>query len=393
MKIIRPTPRGSRRRRQRSASDAIRVTSQTAYVESLSPWPTDGFGLGRIEALLTELGDPQLEYPSVHVVGTNGKSTVTRTAEELLAQAGLHVGAYLSPHVRGWSERIRVGGAEANFGAAIDRVRDAAEHVGATQFELLTAAALAEFAAARVDVAVVEAGLGGRYDATNVLRSPVQVLTNVSLEHTEVLGPTREAIAAEKLAVVQSGATVVVGEPEWEELARENGAGGVVVAGRSNLALALAAAEALLGRPVDGHVDVRLPGRLERISDDPLEIWDGAHNLAGVGYVLARLPSARYTIVASILADKDVEGMVAALSALGTGFVATTSSSTRALSSADLAERATRYFEHVEAVDEPAEALARGRARGGPLLVTGSLYLLADLAKDESVRWRTLATS
>ena len=85
--------------------------------------------------------------------------------------------------------------------------------------------------------------------------------------------------------------------------------------------------------------------------------------------------------------------MVAALSALGTGFVATTSSSTRALSSADLAERGTRYFEHVEAVDEPAEALARGRARGGPLLVTGSLYLLADLAKDESVRWRTLATS
>src|SRR2546421_1407784 len=142
MKIIRPTPRGSRRRRQRSASDAIRVTSQTAYVESLSPWPTDGFGLGRIEALLTELGDPQLEYPSVHVVGTNGKSTVTRTAEELLAQAGLRVGAYLSPHVRGWSERIRVGGAEADFGAAIDRVRDAAEHVRATQFELLTAAAL-----------------------------------------------------------------------------------------------------------------------------------------------------------------------------------------------------------------------------------------------------------
>src|SRR5439155_16503662 len=147
-------------------------------------------------------------------------------------------GAYLSPHVRGWGERIRVRGEEADFEAAIERVRRAAERLGATQFELLTAAALAEFAATGIDVAVVEAGLGGRYDATNVLRSPVQVLTNVALEHTDVLGTTREAIAAEKLAVVQPEATVVLGEPEWETLARENGAAVVVVTGRSNLAVA-----------------------------------------------------------------------------------------------------------------------------------------------------------
>lgn len=367
------------------------MLSPTEYVESLSPWPKDGFGLDRISALLAELGEPQLRYPSIHVVGTNGKSTVTRTTEELLAREGLVVGAYVSPHIRGWSERIRVHGEEAHFDAAITRVRSAAETIGATQFELLTAAALAEFAAAEVDVAVVEAGLGGRYDATNVLRSPVQVLTNVSLEHTEVLGTTREAIATEKLAVVQPGATVVLTEPEWEELARANGAASVVVTARSNLAVALAAAEAFLGRPVDGHVDVRLPGRLERVSDDPLEIWDGAHNLGGVGYVLARLPSTRYTVVASILADKDVEGMLAGLSALGDRFVATRSGSTRALSAADLAERAERYFAQVEAIERPAEALAQARAGGGPVFVTGSLYLLADLAKDESVRWRTLA--
>jgi dihydrofolate synthase / folylpolyglutamate synthase len=367
------------------------MLSAVEYVESLSPWPKDGFGLDRINALLAELGEPQLRYPSIHVVGTNGKSTVTRTIEELLVREGLSVGAYLSPHVRGWSERIRVRNEESDFDAAIQRVRSAAERIGATQFELLTAAALAEFAAAGVDVAAVEAGLGGRYDATNVLRSPVQVLTNVSLEHTEVLGTTREAIAGEKLAVVQPGATVVLTEPEWEELARANGAVAVVVTARSNLAVALAAAEAFLGRPVDGHVDVRLPGRLERVSEDPLEIWDGAHNLGGVGYVLARLPSARYTLVASILADKDVEGMLAALSALGDRFLATRSSSARALSAVDLAERAGRYFAEVEAVEEPAEALARARAAGGPVLVTGSLYLLADLAKDESVRWRTLA--
>src|SRR5207244_6430752 len=147
--------------------------SQTAYVESLSPWPEDGFGLEGIQALLAALGDPQLRYPSIHVVGTNGKSSVTRIVETLLADAGLSVGAYLSPHVRSWSERIRVNGAEADFARAIARVRAAAEDVNATQFEALTAAALLEFAHAEVQVAVVEAGLGGRLDATNVLRSSV----------------------------------------------------------------------------------------------------------------------------------------------------------------------------------------------------------------------------
>ncbi len=337
------------------------MPSAVEFVESLSPWPKDGFGLERIQALLAGLADPQLRYPSIHVVGTNGKSTVTRTIEALLAGAGLSVGSYLSPHVRGWSERIRVRGEEADFEAAIERVRAEAERLEATQFEVLTAAALAAFAEAGVDVAVVEAGLGGRLDA-------------------------------EKLAVVQPGAVVVLGEPEWEALARENGAGRIVVAGRSNLALGLAAAEAFLGRPVDGHVDVELPGRLERLSEDPLEIWDGAHNLAGLGYLLPRLPTARYVVVASILADKDVDGMLAALSVLGERLVATSSSNERALSAEDLAKRAEPFFAQIEPVEDPAGALARARATGEPVLVTGSLYLLADLAKDESVRWRTLAT-
>ena len=367
------------------------MQSQAEYVESLSPWPKDGFGLDRIKALLSALGDPQLRYPSIHVVGTNGKSTVTRTIEALLADAGLTVGAYLSPHVRGWSERIRVRGEEADFEAAVGRVRAEAERIEATQFELVTAAALAEFASAEVDVAVVEAGLGGRYDATNVLRSPVQVLTNVALEHTEVLGTTREAIAVEKLAVVQPGSTVVVGEPEWEGLARENGAEQVVVAGHSNLAIAIAAAEAYLGRPVDGHVQVQLPGRLERLSEYPLEIWDGAHNLAGLGYMLPRLPTASYVVVASILADKDVEGMLAALSVLGSRLVATSSSNARSLTAGELAERARPFFSDIRPIEDPAGALVYARTLDEPVLVTGSLYLLADLAKDESVRWRTLA--
>src|SRR2546429_532497 len=133
-----------------------------------------------------------------------------------------------------------------------------------------------EFGARGVRTAVIEAGLGGRHDATNVIDSRVVVLTNVARDHTDVLGDTREEIAAEKLAVVRKGSTVVLGEPEWEELARENGAAMIVHAGQSNLGLALAAAEAFLGRPVEGHVDVRLPGPLEDRREGPPGILDRA---------------------------------------------------------------------------------------------------------------------
>jgi dihydrofolate synthase/folylpolyglutamate synthase len=369
-----------------------------AYVESLSPWPSEGFGVERIETLLDELGNPQRSYPAVHVVGTNGKSTTTRMIEVLLADAGIAVGAYISPHVRSWSERIRVRGREADFGRAVARVRTAAERVGATQFEVLTAAALAEFAEAGVDAAVVEAGLGGRYDATNVLQSRVVVLTSVALDHMDVLGQTREAIAAEKLAVVRPGATVILGEPEWGPLARSEGAAEVVVAARSSLALAAAAAEEFLGRPVDPHSAeaVVLPGRLEHVGDAPFEIWDGAHNLAGVGWLLPRLPDRRYVVVASMLEDKRPELMLRALSALGDTFVATRSSSGRALGHANLAGLASTSFQTVIAEPDPAEAVHRARELAGPdgaVLVTGSLYLLADLYKDERIRWRTSAKS
>ncbi len=338
-----------------------------------------------MRALLADLGDPQLRYPSVHVVGTNGKSTTTRMTEVLLADAGLLVGAYLSPHVRGWSERIRVGGEEADFERVVAAIRPQAESRGATQFEAVTAAALLAFAEAGVDAAVVEAGLGGRHDATNVLAARVVVLTNIALEHTEVLGDTREAIAAEKLAVVQPGSTVVVGEAEWRALAEENGAALVTVAGASNLALAVTAAESFLGRTVDPHAaeGVTLPGRLEQRSEHPLEIWDGAHNLAGIGYVLPRLPERRYVLVTSILRDKRPELMLRALSVLGGTLVATHSSSARALAAGDLAASAEPYFEHVEAVPDPVAARLRGLELAGPdgaVFVAGSLYLLADLS-------------
>ena len=372
------------------------MPSAVDWIEGLSPWPEE-FGLGRIRDLLTTLGDPQLAYPSIHVVGTNGKTTTARMLEAILEAEGLTVGTYTSPHVVGWSERIRVGGEEADFASAIDRMRSPAEELGATQFEVLTAAALGEFAAAEVDVAVIEAGLGGRHDATNVLRSPVQVVTNVALEHTEHLGMTREAIAAEKLAVVQPGATVVLGEPEWEDLARASGAGVVVVVSRSNLALAATAAQEFLGRVVDPTPaqEVRVPGRLERRGEAPLEIWDGAHNLTGVGYLLGRLPSRRYVVVLSILADKDADGMLAAFSVLGDRLIATSSSNPRALPAEELARHGEPFFDEVEAVPDPSEALDRARRAAGEegaVLATGSLYLLADLAAIRppfSVPWDT----
>ena len=359
--------------------------SATDWVASLSPWPAEGFGLDRMRALLAELGDPQLGFPAVHVVGTNGKSTTVRMTEALLADAGLAVGAYLSPHVRGWSERIRVKGAEADFERAVAGVRPQAVAAGATQFEALTAAALQAFAEAGVDAAVVEAGLGGRHDATNVLRTRVVVLTSVALDHMDVLGDTREAIAAEKLAVVRPGCAVVLSEPEWHDLAEENGAAHVVVTARSNLALAVAAAESFLGAAVDPHAaqDVTLPGRLERRGEHPLELWDGAHNLAGVGYLLPRLPEREYVLVCSILRDKRPELLLEALSVLGDTLVATESENVRALPAGELALRAEPYFRHVESDPDPAAARLRALDLAGPdgaVLVTGSLYLLAQLS-------------
>ena len=337
----------------------------TAWIASLSPWPEE-FGLERMHALLAELGNPERAFPSVHVVGTNGKSTATRTIAALLEAEGQTVGAYTSPHVSGWGERLDTD-AE-GFERAVGRIRPPAERVGATQFEALTAAALTEFAARGVDVAVVEAGLGGRLDATNVLAAPVVHLTNVSLEHTEVLGGTREAIAREKLAVVAPGAIAVLGEAEWARLLPDNE---VRVGG------AREAADAFLGRSVTGDVEVRLPGRLDWRADD--EVWDGAHTPEAVDWLLERLPEGRWVVVASILRDKDVDGMLERLARVAGTVVATQSSNARSLPAAELADRARRYGSRVVAVEDPAAAVRTAHEFGGPVLVTGSLYLLADL--------------
>jgi dihydrofolate synthase / folylpolyglutamate synthase len=349
----------------------------TEWLDAMSPWPREGFGLERMRALLAELGDPQERYPAIHVVGTNGKSTATITIEQLLRSEGLFVGSTISPHVASWSERIRVDGEETDFEEAVERVREAAERLGATQFEIVTAAALARFANADVDVAVVEAGLGGRLDATNVLRTRVVLLTNVGLEHTDVLGDTLESIAREKLAVAPEGAVVVLPDEAFAHLVpgREIRVGG-----------AREAAEAFVGRPIAAHPDVSLPGRFERREG---EIRDGAHNPDGVRFLLQRLPRGKHTLVVAALRDKDVDTMLRDLRRAGPRLVATRSSSSRSLPADELAVVARRYFDHVETVVDPVEAVARAHELGEPVLVTGSLYLLGDLAQAERpAAWR-----
>jgi dihydrofolate synthase/folylpolyglutamate synthase len=354
-----------------SKLSAASARPATAWIVSLSPWPEE-FGLDRMQLLLERLGHPERRYPAIHVVGTNGKSTATRTIAALLQAEGRRAGAYTSPHVSGWSERIWVNDGEADFEQAVARIRPEAEELGATQFEALTAAALAEFAHREVDVAVVEAGLGGRLDATNVVDAPVVLLTNVALEHTDVLGGTAEEIAREKLAVAHAARVVVLPDNSHKHLIPKSAE--IVTGG------AREAAEAFLGHPIQGNPAVQLPGRIERRGR---ELWDGAHNPAGTAWLRTALKERYDVVVASILGDKDADAMLQDLAELAPRLIATRSTNERALSAAELARLATRHFQRVDTEPDPRAALARAReSTDGRILVTGSLYLLADLSGD-----------
>jgi dihydrofolate synthase / folylpolyglutamate synthase len=381
------------------------------------------FGLERMRRLLTVLGSPQERFAAIHVVGTNGKSSTVRMCAALLEAHGVRTGAFLSPHLTTFAERIRIGDADLDgdaFAAAVQRAAAAAAKVDrtleeddrVTQFELVTAAAFAELARERVDVAVVEAGLGGRHDATNVLGARVVVLTNVGLEHTRWLGPTTEDIAREKLAVVRPDATLVVGplEPEVRALAVATGARIVdaepLEAARplpgyqaANFTVAAAAAIAHLGE-LDPRVvadvagRIKVPGRMQVVGQRPLTIYDGAHNPSGVEALAAALPDAigarPLIAVVSILDDKDAAGMLRALVGKMAGAVFTSSRNPRALSPATLASLADQLGGPAsEIVRDPRAAVARAQELAGPdgaVLATGSIYLVADLLADPARR-------
>jgi dihydrofolate synthase/folylpolyglutamate synthase len=340
------------------------VNEDLAWLESLSPWPEDGFGLERMHALLERLGHPERTFEAVHVVGTKGKSTAARRIA-----ATIDGRAYTSPHVEGWHERLQTDAR--GFQEAIARVRADAEAVGATQFETLTAAAFADIAAHGVRAAAIEAGLGGRYDATNVIGAKVVLLTNVGLEHTDVLGDTRERIAREKLAVTGPEATVVLPDDEFAHLVPEN---------ELRIGGAREAAAAFLGRDVE-LAEASLPGRLELRGS---EVRDGAHTPEAAAWLLDRLPEpGGYAVVASILADKDAAGILRQLARAGSTLVATRSTNPRALPAEQVAAQARSWFAAVETVEDPHAALRRARELAPRVLVTGSLYLLADLSADE----------
>jgi dihydrofolate synthase / folylpolyglutamate synthase len=404
-------------------SGAWRLADAEAHLLSLELFGMR-FGLDRMRRLLTALGSPQERFSAIHVVGTNGKSSTVRMCAALLEAHGVRTGAFLSPHLISFAERIRIGDADLGgdaFGAAVQRAAAAAAKVDrtlepgdrVTQFELVTAAAFAEFGRRGVEVAVVEAGLGGRHDATNVLGAPVVVLTNVGLEHTRWLGPTIEDIVREKLAVVRPGATLVAGDlqPELDEEVRATGArvvtspaagarpdAGDVPAGyqRLNFRLAIAAAEAQLGSLDPAKVAavaarVAVPGRLQQVDVRPRTIYDGAHNPSGMEALAAALPPERPLVaVVSILDDKDATGMLRALLPHAAGAVFTRSRNPRALPPATLASLAAQLGgPPSEIVADPRAALARARMIAGPegaVLATGSIYLVADLLDEQGRR-------
>ncbi|HKH79455.1 MAG TPA: cyanophycin synthetase, partial [Solirubrobacteraceae bacterium] len=229
------------------------------------------FGLDRMRRMMTALGSPQQRYDAIHVLGTNGKTSTARMTAAILQRHGLATGAYLSPHLIAYCERVRIGERDLSadeLAAALARAARAEERVNrtlaegdrVTQFELLTAAAFSEMAAREIDVAVVEAGLGGRYDATSVIDAPVTVLTSVGLEHTRWLGPTLSDIAEEKLAVVRPGGTLVLGS--W--LTGEALAVAERVAGEREAQIVLADVPSVL---VDGEIERGGGGELEGDGD------------------------------------------------------------------------------------------------------------------------------
>jgi dihydrofolate synthase/folylpolyglutamate synthase len=350
----------------------------------------------------------------------------------LLDAHGVAAGASISPHLERWSERTIVRGAEIGaeeFAAAVERTAEAVAAVdrgleegeAVTQFEVATAASFLALASAHIDVAVIEAGLGGRLDATNTIPSRVTVLTSVGLDHTEWLGETEEEIAAEKLAVLRDATTLVLGRVSnpvrslAERTARERGAGVIVAAEdpgegirlrargpfqRRNFALARAAAEAFHGELDPGIVaavaaGVTVPGRLEQVAGQPPVFLDAAHNADGAAALAEALPGlGQGPVVAclAMLADKDVSGALAALAPVLDHAVCTelppgalTTQGRPGATSCPAEELAGECRAHglvaeAESALGAALALARDRAAASPngiLIVTGSHYLIA----------------
>ncbi len=410
--------------------------------ESIAPTRRALPTLDRIRELMAILGDPQRAYPSIHLTGTNGKGSTAAMATSLLSGQGLSVGTYTSPNLYRVNERLSRNGEpidDESFLAVLETLAglEGLASERPTRFELLTAAAFAWFADEAVDVAVVEVGLGGTWDSTNVLDGDVAVITNVSFDHTEVLGPTLADIASDKAGIFKSGSRVVIGETDpalvalLRAKAAEAGAEEVWVRGEDygwtanrvavggrlldlrtplgsygevlvplhgahqgdNAATALAAVEAFFGTPLHEDVvdqalsAVSVPGRLEVIGHHPLVVVDGAHNVAGMT-MLAHALVEEFTVdgedvaVIGMLRGRDPVAMLDALQTAGVrSVVACAPDSPRALPTEIVAEAALGLGMEVSAAPSVAEAVAVAVDRAGPddrCIICGSLYVVAD---------------
>ncbi len=395
--------------------------------------------LERIRALAELLGSPQLSYPAIHVTGTNGKTSVARIAVELLAAAGLSVGSYTSPHLERVNERLAWNGQaidDPELARLLSSLAEIEPHLSdqPSYFEILTAAAFAWFADVAVDVAVVEVGVGGTWDATNVVDGQIAVVTNVSIDHVEYLGPTRADIAADKSGIVKADSVLVLGEIDPELAPIFHDAGAVEVLTRDvdfgvghnelahggrlielytrtsrfgnlllplhgayqadNAAIALSAVECFFG-PLDEDVvrsalaNVSSPGRLEVVRQQPLVLLDGAHNVAGAHALRDALedefPPTPRTIVVGLLREKEPHEMLEALGALDAAcIVCCRPPSPRALDPDDLASAARDLGvdpERVHVVDAVGDAVMRALDLAGSdeqVIVTGSLYVVGE---------------
>jgi dihydrofolate synthase/folylpolyglutamate synthase len=396
----------------------------------------EGLSLDRMRTLTEVLGDPQTAYPIVHITGTNGKGSTARMVTELLRANGLSVGTYTSPHLERINERIAWDGVpidDAHLAEAITAISEVEPLAGITPsyFEILTAAAFRYFADVAVDVAVIEVGMLGRFDATNVADATVAVLTNVGHDHTDGVGAWREAIAEEKVGIVKPGCTFVLGEtdPELRSIFAATEASALWVRGEQfdcvdstlavggrlvrlstpsgviddvlvplhgghqadNAAIALAAAEAFFGRQLDEDVvreafaAVRMPGRFEIVHRDPTVVLDAAHNVDGARACAATLAE-EFTLggslimVVGMLGGRDPHEILEALDIGDVGFlVACTPDSPRAISASEIAGIADGMGVVAESVSTVEDAVARALALATSddfVLVTGSLYVV-----------------
>ncbi len=391
---------------------------------------------------LALLADPQVDYRTVHITGTNGKGTTTTLTSALLSATGLRVGTFTSPDLHSINERIAVNGEpldDEDLVTLLQRLADveSVSNIALTRFELLTAAALLHFSDEGVDVAVIEVGMGGTWDSTNIINSDVAVLTNVDLDHTAVLGTTIAEIASDKVGIFraegiaivattnaivvdiamrraeQLGATLWLLDREFVLERNELALGGRAITLRTpfesyeevlvslhgihqgvNAATAIVAAEAFLGRGLGEDVvtstlaKVRMPGRMELISRKPMIVVDGAHNPAGVKALVATLDGAFHVdgarrCVLGMLSGRDIDDMVEPLVALGfTEFHCCAPHSPRAVPAIAVADAVRRHggiaYEHPSGM----AALAHARERSTDedlIVVAGSLYLVAEV--------------